>query len=75
MVLKKAFPKERMYDFWNILMCYLIHQDHNVPEKDRNLFGTLANRMISKAAQSGPPEKVSMSSHPRERLAMLTEVR
>jgi len=62
MALKKAFPKERMYDFWNILMCYLIHEDAKASEKDRQLFGTLANRMISKAAQSGPPEKVSTSS-------------
>jgi len=60
MALKKAFPKERQYDFWNILLCYLIHQDNNIPEKDRKLFGMLANRMISKAAQSGPPEKVSV---------------
>ena len=59
MALKKAFPKERQYDFWNVLMCYLLHEDTDVPEKDRKLFGTLANRIISKAAQSGPPEKVS----------------
>jgi len=62
MTLKKAFPRERMYDFWNILMCYLIHEDRNVPEKDRKLFGTLANRMISKAAQAGPPDKVDARS-------------
>ncbi|KAK5951571.1 hypothetical protein OHC33_007249 [Knufia fluminis] len=71
MALKKAFPKERQYDFWNILMCYLIHEDKNVPEKDRKLFGTLANRMISKAAQSGPPEK--MVSNPEE-LSLLAAV-
>lgn len=62
MALRKAFPKERKYDFWNILMCYLIHQDERIAEKDRKLFGTLANRMIVKAAQPTPPEKVGQLS-------------
>ena len=58
MALRKAFPKDRQYDFWNIIMCYFIHEDLKVPEKDRKMFGMLANRMISKAAQSGPADKV-----------------
>lgn len=43
-------------------MCYLIHEDRSLPEKDRKLFGTLASRMISKAAQPGPAEKVGHAS-------------
>lgn len=62
MNLRKAFPKERQYEFWNVLMCYLIHEDGSLPEKDRKLFGTLANRMISKAAQLGSAEKVGCIS-------------
>ena len=63
MALRKAFPAERKYDFWNILICYLIHEDLSQPEKDRKLFGTLANRMITKAAQPGQGDKVS-TIHP-----------
>ena len=58
MALRKAFPKERKYDYWNILICYLISQDSKLQAKDRNLFGTLANRMITKAARD-QGEKVS----------------
>ncbi|KIX00353.1 uncharacterized protein Z518_10492 [Rhinocladiella mackenziei CBS 650.93] len=54
MGLRKSFPKERNYEFWNILMCLLIHMQHDLPEKDRMLFGTLAYRMISKATETIP---------------------
>lgn len=52
MGLRNAFPKERQYEFWNMLMCFLIHKQEAVPEKDRMLFGTLAYRMMSKAAEA-----------------------
>lgn len=65
MAMRKAFPKERKYDYWNILLCYLIHEDENCPEKDRKLFGTLANRMIVKAAQPGQGDKVCMNVPPK----------
>jgi N-terminal acetyltransferase B complex non-catalytic subunit len=60
MALRKAFPKERNYDFWNVLMCYLIHKDASRPEKERLLFGTLAYRLISKAAEAVPTDKVRL---------------
>ncbi|KIV94471.1 hypothetical protein PV10_02237 [Exophiala mesophila] len=53
MGLRKSFPKDRNYEFWNIMMCHLIHQDHDgVDEKTRLLFATLAYRMITKAAET-----------------------
>lgn len=61
MALRKSFPKDRNYDFWNILMCYLINTDISRTEKERTLFGTLAYRMISKAAEGVPTEKVKIS--------------
>ncbi len=58
MGLRNAFPRERQYEFWNILMCFLIHKQDDFPEKDRMLFGTLAYRMISKAAEAIPKDEV-----------------
>lgn len=63
MALRKAFPKERQYDFWNILLCYLISQDDTQSQKDRDLFGRLAFMLISKAAESVPATKVRLSIH------------
>lgn len=39
-------------------MCYLINQDETLADKDRKLFGMLANRMIVKNAQSTSAVKV-----------------
>ena len=50
MALRKAFPNERDYDFWNILLCFLVHRDSSVEEKQRTMFGMLAYRMISKVS-------------------------
>ena len=58
MSLRKGFSKDRNYDFWNVLMCYLIHNDPSRTEKERALFGTLAYRLISKAAEAVPVDKV-----------------
>lgn len=58
MALRKAFPKDRQYDFWNILMYFLVSKDTSVPEKDRNLFGSLAYRLMSKAAEAVPMNPV-----------------
>ncbi|KEF53835.1 uncharacterized protein A1O9_10237 [Exophiala aquamarina CBS 119918] len=52
MGLRKSFPKDRNYEFWNIMMCALIQRDRTQAAKDRNLFGTLAYRMIFKAAEA-----------------------
>lgn len=59
MALRKAFPKERKYDFWNILMCYFINQHADLPENERKLFGALANRMILKATPPSQGDRVS----------------
>lgn len=60
MALRKGFPKERNHDFWNIVMCYLIHKDTSTPEKESALFGTLAYRLICKAAETVPIDKVGL---------------
>ena len=52
MALRKAFPKERKYEFWSIVMSFLIHQDSAISEKERTLFGLLSYRMLSKAAEA-----------------------
>lgn len=57
--LRKGFPKDRKYDYWNIMMCYLISQDETAPEQTRKLFGTLANRMITKAAEDRSERGIS----------------
>jgi len=62
MGLRKSFPNERHYEFWNIAMCHLIHMQHDLPEKDRMLFGTLAYRMISKAAEIIPADQAELLS-------------
>ena len=58
MGMRNSFPNERHYEFWNILMCFLIHKQDDLSDKDRMLFGTLAYRMISKAAEAIPRSEV-----------------
>src|SRR5271154_199403 len=58
MALRKGSPKERKYDFWNIVLCFIISLDLSTPEHERSLFGTLAYRFISKAAEAVPTDKV-----------------
>lgn len=38
-------------------MCYLIHEDQSVPERERGVFGTLAYRILSKAAAATVPQE------------------
>ena len=59
--LRKAFPKERKYEFWKTLFSYLIQQDPSLEKNQRKLFGTLAYRFISKAAETVPEDKVNPS--------------
>ena len=59
MGLRKSFPKERNYEFWNIMMCFLIQLAPNQESQNKKLFGTLAYRMISKAAETIPTDQVS----------------
>lgn len=65
MSLQKNFPHERKYYFWAIFCSYMISKDVNSSEVDRKLFGTLAYRMISKAAADVPSDPVSPSLHPQ----------
>lgn len=61
MSLQINFPKARKYYFWAIFMCYLVAADSNSSLADKNLFGTLAYRMISKAADTVPVDLVCMT--------------
>lgn len=70
MSLQSNFPKSRKYYFWAIFLCYLITVDSSASDADRKLFGTLAYRMISKAADSVPTDPVSMDN-PQQVLSSL----
>jgi N-terminal acetyltransferase B complex non-catalytic subunit len=61
MALRKTSPKDRNHEFWTILMCYMIHQDKSIPDKERTMFGTLAYRLLSKAAEAVPQDSVRNS--------------
>ncbi|PGH15870.1 hypothetical protein AJ80_05401 [Polytolypa hystricis UAMH7299] len=79
MSLQSNFPKERKYYFWAIFMCYLISADEASSEAERKLFGTLAYRMISKAASSVPTDPKELLSPPRaiqttEELSLLLKI-
>jgi N-terminal acetyltransferase B complex non-catalytic subunit len=61
MSLQNNFPKTRKYYFWAIFMCHLVAVDPANSDADRKLFGTLAYRMISKAASNVPADPVCTS--------------
>lgn len=63
MGLQKNFPRERKYYFWAIFLSHLISQDPASSEMDKKLFGTLAYRMISKAAADVPSDQVCDYCH------------
>ncbi|KKY29016.1 putative cytoskeleton organization protein [Phaeomoniella chlamydospora] len=54
MILRKQFPNERMYEFWVIFMCYQIQKDESIESRTRTLFGTMAYKMLAKAASETP---------------------
>ena len=58
MSLQINFPKMRNYYFWAIFLSYLTATDSKTPEPERKIFGTLAYRMASKAAESVPSDPV-----------------
>lgn len=64
MSLQSNFPKKRKYYIWAIFLCYLLAVDEASSEMDRKLFGTLAYRMVSKAAESVPSDPVWCSLLP-----------
>lgn len=58
MTLQNNFPKTRKYYLWAIFLSHLVATDQASSESDRKLFGTLAYRMVSKAADSVPSDPV-----------------
>ncbi|GJP87757.1 cytoskeleton organization protein [Aspergillus niger] len=62
---KSNFPKTRKYHLWAIFLSYLVSIDQASSEADRKLFGMLAYRMISKAAESVPSDSKELLSPPR----------
>lgn len=58
MSLQSNFPRTRKYYFWAIFLCHLTATDSKSSEAERKLFGTLAYRMASKAAESVPSDPV-----------------
>ncbi|PYH47457.1 MDM20/NAA25 family protein [Aspergillus saccharolyticus JOP 1030-1] len=79
MSLQSNFPKTRKYYFWATFLCYLISVDAGASEAERKLFGTLAYRMISKAAESVPQDPKELLSPPRaiqsaEELLLLVKI-
>ncbi|KAL4906508.1 hypothetical protein BDW74DRAFT_133702 [Aspergillus multicolor] len=79
MSLQNNFPKKRKYYIWAIFLCYLLAVDEASSEMDRKLFGTLAYRMVSKAAESVPSDPKELLSPPRaiqtaEELLLLVKI-
>lgn len=60
MSLQTNFPKQRNYYFWAIFLSYLMSTNIQSSDADKKLFGTLAYRMISKAADSVPSDQVRL---------------
>lgn len=58
MSLQSNFPRTRNYYFYAILLTHLVAVDQSSSDAERKLFGTLAYRMISKAADSVPADPV-----------------
>ncbi|KAI5309023.1 hypothetical protein KEM55_004273 [Ascosphaera atra] len=48
--------KERKFYFWAVFLCYMVAVDPASSDMDRKLFGTLAYRMVSKAASLVPSD-------------------
>ncbi|KAL2838147.1 N-acetyltransferase B complex non catalytic subunit-domain-containing protein [Aspergillus pseudodeflectus] len=79
MSLQNNFPKKRNYYIWAIFLCYLLAVDEESSDMDRKLFGTLAYRMVSKAAESVPSDPKELLSPPRaiqsaEELLLLVKI-
>ncbi|KAL3437638.1 N-acetyltransferase B complex non catalytic subunit-domain-containing protein [Aspergillus tetrazonus] len=79
MSLQNNFPKKRKYYIWAIFLCYLLAVDEASSETDRKLFGTLAYRMVSKAAESVTADPKELLSPPRaiqsaEELLLLVKI-
>lgn len=58
MSLNVNFPKQRKYYLWAIFLCHLLAMNSSSSDSEKKLFGTLAYRMVSKAAESVPADPV-----------------
>ncbi|KAL3481650.1 N-acetyltransferase B complex non catalytic subunit-domain-containing protein [Aspergillus californicus] len=79
MSLQNNFPKKRKYHIHAIFLSYLIAVDETSTDMERKLFGTLAYRMVSKAAESVPSDPKELLSPPRaiqsaEELLLLVKI-
>ncbi|KAL4809004.1 N-acetyltransferase B complex non catalytic subunit-domain-containing protein [Aspergillus unguis] len=79
MSLQSNFPKKRKYHIWAIFLSYLLAIDEGSSDMERKLFGTLAYRMVSKAAESVPSDPKELLSPPRaiqsaEELLLLVKI-
>ncbi|KAL4950244.1 N-acetyltransferase B complex non catalytic subunit-domain-containing protein [Aspergillus filifer] len=79
MSLQNNFPKKRKYYIWAIFLSYLLAVAEGSSDMDRKLFGTLAYRMVSKAAESVPADPKELLSPPRaiqtaEELLLLVKI-
>ncbi|BCR92013.1 MDM20/NAA25 family protein [Aspergillus chevalieri] len=79
MSLQSNFPRTRKYYFWAIFLCHLTATDSKSSEAERKLFGTLAYRMASKAAESVPSDPKESPSPPKaiqttEELLLLVKI-
>lgn len=70
MSLQVNFPKNRKYYFWAIMLCHIMSVEPSILDAERKLFGTLAYRMISKAAESVPADPVCSQSGTRKGLVL-----
>lgn len=64
MSLQSNFPRTRKYYFWAIFLSQLTATDAKSSEAERKLFGTLAYRMASKAADNVPTDTVCLLHFP-----------
>ncbi|KAI5295680.1 hypothetical protein KEM52_000582 [Ascosphaera acerosa] len=79
MSLQRNFPDNRAYYFWAVFTAHLVAVDTESSAQDRQLFGTLAYRMIAKAASLVPAGGKDVASQPRaiqtaEELLLLVKV-
>ena len=60
--LRTNFPNERNWEFLNILMLFMLHQDRSRPTHERMLHGRLAYNFMKKAAELVPEDPQNLLS-------------
>ncbi|KAJ5907744.1 hypothetical protein N7495_000426 [Penicillium taxi] len=66
--------RDRKYHFWSIFYSLLISKDESASDGDRKLFGTLAYRMITKAAADTPIDSPAHSQNQSYGIESVEEV-